>query len=195
MKDDLIYKISITLIDGIGDVIAKRLIAYCGGVEAVFKENKRALLKIPNVGITVAESVVTQQVISAAEEEVKFIEKNNVNALFYLDKDYPNRLKYCDDSPVMLYCGGKMDLNKERIISIVGTRRATEYGKKLCEYYLVNARIVQDNLVNLEWIQKHLKRPDIEIRYINKFLGLLAVEIWYRLFITKEMNSDELLVI
>lgn len=133
MHNDLKYKIGITLIDGIGDITAKKLIAYCGGVEAVFLEKKSALLKIPDVGGTAANAVVTQSVLSKAEKEIEFIRKRNINPLFYLDNDYPERLKYCDDSPVMLYCAGNMDLNRKRIVSIVGTRSATQHGKKLCE--------------------------------------------------------------
>ena len=69
------------------------------------------------------------------------------------------------------------------------------YGKQLCEYYLDNARIVNDNVINYEWIQKHIKKPDIEVRYVNKFLGLLALEIWYRLHITREMDENERLTV
>jgi asparagine synthase (glutamine-hydrolysing) len=69
------------------------------------------------------------------------------------------------------------------------------YGKQLCEYYLDNARIVNDNIINSEWIQKHIKKPSIDVRYVNKFLGLLALEIWYRLHITHEMDENERLTV
>jgi len=62
-------------------------------------------------------------------------------------------------------------------------------GKELCHSYLDNARIVEDGWINKEWITSHIRRTDLDIKYINKFLGLLALEIWYRLFVTKEMNS------
>ena len=69
------------------------------------------------------------------------------------------------------------------------------YGKKLCKFYLDESRLVQDDWINNEWIIKHIDKNNLDIRYVNKFLGLLAFEIWYRLFITKEMNSDEKLSI
>ncbi len=62
-------------------------------------------------------------------------------------------------------------------------------GKELCTFYLDNARIVEDGWVNKEWILSYITKPDLDVRYVNKFLGLLSLEIWYRLFITKEMNS------
>jgi len=133
MHNDLKYQIGITLIDGIGDITAKKLIAYCGSVEGVFHEKKRALLKIPDIGRTAADAVVTQSVLLEAEKEIEFINKRGITPLFYLDSLYPERLKYCDDSPVMLYCKGKMDLNRKRTISIVGTRSATPHGRRFCE--------------------------------------------------------------
>ncbi|MGD0711593.1 MAG: DNA-processing protein DprA [Bacteroidales bacterium] len=129
---DLLYKIGITLIPGVGDVNAKKIIAYCSGVEAVFKEKKAALLKIPGVGQTLAEAITKHSVLGRAEKEIKFIEKHKITTLFYLDKGYPERLKHCVDSPVMLYYKGNADMNVNKVIGIVGTRNATEYGKKIC---------------------------------------------------------------
>lgn len=132
MAQQLIYKIGITLIPGIGDVTAKKLIAYCGGVEAVFKEKIKALLKVPGIGQTLAETIVNNKVLSRAEKEIKFIEKYKITPLFFLDTDYPERLKHAEDGPVMLYYKGTGSFNVPKVVAIVGTRTATEYGKKIC---------------------------------------------------------------
>ena len=60
-----------------------------------------------------------------------------------------------------------------------------------CKEFLDNAQIVKDGWISNEWIKKHIDNPNLDVKYINKFLGLLAFEIWYRLFITKEMNENE----
>jgi len=60
-----------------------------------------------------------------------------------------------------------------------------------CKEFLDNARIVKDGWISNEWIKKYIDNPNLDVKYINKFLGLLAFEIWYRLFITKEMNENE----
>jgi asparagine synthase (glutamine-hydrolysing) len=65
------------------------------------------------------------------------------------------------------------------------------HGHKLCKEYLIDSRIVKDGWINNDWIQKYIDRTDLDVKYINKFLGLLAFEIWYRLFITKEISSNE----
>ena len=127
------YQIGITLLPGIGDVIGKKLIAYCGGVEAVFKQKKNALEKVPNVGKKLVDSILSQNVLGRAEEEMAFLEKHNILPLFYLDKKYPARLKNCADSPMMLYFLGNADLNVPKIVSVVGTRSATDYGKMMCD--------------------------------------------------------------
>ena len=62
-------------------------------------------------------------------------------------------------------------------------------GKELCISYLDNARIIEDGWINKEWISSHIRKSDLNVKYVNKFLGLLSLEIWYRLFVTKEMNS------
>ena len=64
------------------------------------------------------------------------------------------------------------------------------HGHDLCKEFLGDSRVVKDGWINNEWIQKHIDNPDLDVKYVNKFLGILAFEIWYRLFITKEMNSN-----
>lgn len=127
------HQIAVTLIPGVGDIVGKKLIAYCGGVEAVFKQKKQNLRKIPGIGEKLITSITGNHLLKRAEEELAFIEKYNIKPLFYLDKDYPERLKHCPDSPMMMYYKGNADLNSDKILSIVGTRHATEYGKEMCE--------------------------------------------------------------
>jgi asparagine synthase (glutamine-hydrolysing) len=64
------------------------------------------------------------------------------------------------------------------------------YGHNLCKEFLDNSRIAKDSWINEDWIKKHIDNSDLDVKYVNKFLGLLALEIWYRLFITKEMSSN-----
>lgn len=131
----LLYQIAVTLIPGIGDITGKKLIAYCGGVEAVFKEKKQHLMKIPGIREAFASAVISgrNEALKRAEKEIAFINKYKIEACFFTEDTYPNRLKNCIDSPMMLYHKGSTNLNKSRIVSIVGTRSATEYGKECCK--------------------------------------------------------------
>ncbi len=136
--DNLAYKIAISLIPGIGAITARNLIAYVGSVEGVFQEKEKNLLKIPGVGEVNAQRVVRQDVLDRARREVEFILKNKITTYFYLDDNYPARLKNCSDAPIILFYKGNANLNERRIISVVGTRNATAYGKELCDELISN---------------------------------------------------------
>jgi DNA processing protein len=141
MNEDLKYKIALTLIPDIGHILAKRLLSYCGSAEAVFKEKRVSLEKIPGIGSASAKAVLSHDVFERAEEEIKFIQKNNITPVFYLDPAYPKRLTHCEDNPVMLYFKGNANLNAEKMVSIVGTREATDYGKSLCEKLIADLAV------------------------------------------------------
>jgi len=103
MPNELLkYQIGLTLIPGIGDIVGKKLMAYCGGVDAIFNENKNALLKIPGIGTTTVNSIISQKILHKAEAEISFIEKHNIKPLFYTDNEYPARLLNCEDGPLLV---------------------------------------------------------------------------------------------
>ncbi|MFM2189793.1 MAG: hypothetical protein RL491_179 [Bacteroidota bacterium] len=130
MYDDaFLHRIAITMIEGVGDVLARQLISYCGGVDAVFKERKKALVKIPGIGPKTASAIANFKDFKKAEKELDFIQKHKIRAFFYTDADYPARLKNCHDAPLMLYFKGSESLDARRMVAVVGTREATEYGK------------------------------------------------------------------
>jgi DNA processing protein len=128
----LIYKIALTLINNVGDVIARNLLDHFGTPEAIFKAKKKALMEIPGIGLATANHILNSDALVRAAKQLKFIEKHQVKVLFFSDSDYPRRLRECADAPILLYYKGNADLNHHRIVSIVGTRRATDYGKQLC---------------------------------------------------------------
>lgn len=131
ISEELLYQIGLTLIEGVGDVNAKALLAYCGSAEEVFRQKKSALQKIPGIGEYVARSVVSGAgVLNKAEAELAFIKKYKIKPLFFSNAEYPSRLKYCSDSPVMLYYKGSADLNAEKIVAVVGTRKPSDYGRQ-----------------------------------------------------------------
>ncbi|MCX2493135.1 DNA-processing protein DprA [Pedobacter sp. PF22-3] len=128
-----LHKIALTFIKSIGPVTAKNLLAYCGSAENIFSANKKQLLQIPGVGEKTIEAIRGTDALARARQELDFIEKHGIEVLFFSDEKYPKRLKNCIDSPILLYAKGTVDFNQQRIISIVGTRNATSYGKNLCK--------------------------------------------------------------
>ena len=148
MSDETLkYKIGITLIKGIGNSLAKNLIAYVGSVEGVFSEKKQSLAKIPGIGEMLSNEIVSQNVLARAEQEIEFIEKNKIQPFYFTDCDYPFRLKECADSPIMIYTKGNCDLNAGKFVGIVGTRNATETGKENCKKLISDLADSQPNII------------------------------------------------
>ncbi len=138
MNETRKYQIALSLINGIGSINAKKLLAYVGSPEAVFREKKQNLVKIPGIGEKVAKEVFNKGILQKTDAELNFIEKHSINTFFYTDKEYPNRLKQYDDSPIIIYFKGQVDLNQHKILSIVGTRKATHEGLENCKKLIDN---------------------------------------------------------
>lgn len=132
-SNELLYKVALTMLPGVGTINARKLLTHVGGVEALFKEKKSNLLKIPGIGDYIAASLANIDThFERAEQEIAFIEKYKVRTYFFTDDNYPFRLQQCTDCPIMLYSLGNADPDTKYILSIVGTRKATDYGKEMC---------------------------------------------------------------
>ena len=130
------HKIALGLIPRIGDINARKLVAHFGSVEAVFRESYRNLVNIPGIGSGLAGCITNRSYLDIAEQEAEYVTRNKIRTYFYLDNDYPFRLRQCDDSPVVFFFMGNSDLDSARILSVVGTRNATLRGKEICENIL-----------------------------------------------------------
>ncbi len=136
-QKELIYQIGLTLLPNIGDVNAKSLVSYCGSAGEVFKTKEKLLQKIPGIGVINAKKIISNKdVLKRAEEEVEFILKYKIKPIFFTDVEYPQRLKFCNDSPVMMFYKGNANLNAEKIVAVVGTRKPDDYGKELTQRLL-----------------------------------------------------------
>ncbi len=130
--NELIHILALQHVPNIGDITAKKLINHCGSVEAVFKEKKQNLLKIDGIGTVVISDLFNKEHITAAEEELEYIKENNITCLYFTDAEYPERLKHCIDSPILMFQSGNINLKNQHIISIVGTRKITSSGIDFC---------------------------------------------------------------
>lgn len=129
----LVHKLALGMIPGVGDITARRLVSYTGSPEAVFSESYRSLTKIPGIGDALAAAVAGHGYLDDAAREAEFVERNGIRVFFYLDDNFPVRLRQCEDSPVVFYFRGNANLDAPMILSIVGTRHATQHGRELCQ--------------------------------------------------------------
>ncbi len=129
---DLFYLLALMKVDGVGDIMAKKLLNHCGNAEAIFKSKTNQIAAIDGVGSVTLKNIKDKAIFEKANQELEFIRKNNIKVSFFQDETYPDRLKHCIDSPVLIFSGGNIDLKNKKIISIVGTRQITSYGTEFC---------------------------------------------------------------
>lgn len=141
MDEQKLYQVALSTIPGVGNLLTKHLISYCGSAKAVFDTPKYKLAKIPGIGPKTAESVLhSSRYLQAAEQELIKAEKQGAQILAYTDKAYPYRLKQIPDAPTVIYFKGQSSPEAFKTVAIVGTRQPSPYGRQLCE------QIVQDLL-------------------------------------------------
>lgn len=128
-----LYRIALTQIKGVGVMHARNLMEVIGDEEAIFRDDIRKLEAIPRISRRLIGEIRDPAVLRRAEQELKFVEDNKLQLLFFTDKDYPQRLIQCIDAPLLLYSKGNADFNHAKTISIVGTRNSTSYGEDFCK--------------------------------------------------------------
>ena len=128
MNDEQLYQVALSLIPGMGVINIRELLNNFGSADAVF--NKDNLKQIPNLPSEARKALLNGSLLSAAEKELKSMGENGINGRFILAEEYPYRLHECLDAPIMLYSRGYCDLDAPKVISIVGTRKATPLGKE-----------------------------------------------------------------
>lgn len=133
LEEDLLYVLALQRAKGIGDINAKKLIAHCGSAKKVLTEKRQTLEKINGIGAIILKNLFDSANLIFAEKELKYIQKNNIETLYFKDKKYPEKLKHCVDAPILFFKEGNFKLDNHPIISIVGTRKITSYGRDFCE--------------------------------------------------------------
>jgi DNA processing protein len=133
---ELVHLLALLKVDGVGDIVAKKLLNHFATAENIFKAKANQLESIDGIGRVLIKNLKDKTVFNLAEAELKFIKENNINCLFYQDEKYPDRLKHCIDGPILLFTSGTIDFRNRKVISIVGTREITSYGTEFCKKFI-----------------------------------------------------------
>jgi DNA processing protein len=147
-SEELQYVLALQHISNLGDTTAKKLIGHFGSAKNVFQQKKQDLLKIDGIGTYRLRDFSISTHLKAAEEELKFIEENNIKVLYFRDADYPDKLKHCIDGPVLLFQTGNINLKNQKIISVVGTRKITQSGIAFCEKLIEDLSVLNPIIVS-----------------------------------------------
>ena len=133
LEEDLLYVLALQRVKGVGDINAKKLISHCGSAKNVLKEKRKTLEKINGIGAFTTKHLFDASNLIEAEKELKYIQKNNISTFYFEAENYPEKLKHCIDAPILIFKDGNFNLENRPIISIVGTRKITSYGRDFCE--------------------------------------------------------------
>ena len=126
-------QIALTFLSGIGSRRARIIIGHFNDLNAFFSEKKLNLAEIPGIQPDFVSYSQRIAALEAAQKVTELLDKIGATTIFFTEKEYPRRLKQCPDAPLLLYAKGEINWNPEKVVSIVGTRHASAYGKQLTE--------------------------------------------------------------
>ena len=132
-KEELLHILALLNSEGVGDVLAKKLITQFGSATAVFSKKNQIISKISGIGAVTIRALKDKNNFVRAEREIEFINKNNIEYSYFKEKEYPAYLNHCFDAPVLIFKKGNINFKEQKIISIVGTRQITNYGKSVLD--------------------------------------------------------------
>lgn len=138
--DAEVFRIALSMIPNVGSVKAKALIDNLGSAQAVFEASSKEVLATTGISNKILSAIRDRTIIERARKEVEFAKRNEIQVLYYLEENYPDRLKVYDDAPICLYYKGSVSLNAKRHVSIIGTRKPTERGRWACEKFVAAFR-------------------------------------------------------
>lgn len=134
MNDQELFNLLALLkVDGVGDIMGKKLLNSFGDASAIFKAKSSQLAAVDGIGSVLLKNLKDKSVFEKADKELSFIKSNNIQVSFFQDENYPERLKHCIDAPILIFTAGNLDFKNKKIISIVGTRQITSYGTDFCK--------------------------------------------------------------
>ncbi|MDR1006157.1 MAG: DNA-processing protein DprA [Bacteroidales bacterium] len=125
-----IYELALAKTFGIGSITAKALIDHFGSAEALFCEDRKSLEIIFKSKTRTIDEIINRTMFAQCEQELEFMQRYGINSFFFANADYPNNLKQIADPPICIFFQGNGNLNAERIVAIVGSRKITDYGKQ-----------------------------------------------------------------
>ena len=144
----LLYRIAFASIRGMGYDLAQKILAIIPSERNFFEIPEKELQSLLQTKVKMTEDSYRRDIIDKALLEIEFITKNDINVTYFTEDYYPARLVHAQDAPIILYSKGKCNLNASKVISIVGTRHATAYGKHFCETFISDLKdLVKDVVI------------------------------------------------
>lgn len=146
-EEEFLCRIALTFIEGVGPKTARMLLSRFGDARAIMKATAKDLKAVPGMSEQRAKAVKDATLMQRAGQELQFISSHGIQALFFTDPEYPERLRNCEDAPMMLFYRGNASLNAQKMLAIVGTRKNTDYGARATEQLIEGLQGQKDLLI------------------------------------------------
>lgn len=146
-QEEIISLIALSQIHGLGPIGIKNLIKVLGSATEVFKNRENLPDLVPGIHKRLINALDCPDAFKRAEKELNFIQKNHIECISVKEEIYPSRLLECDDAPAMLFFKGNANLNTRRVINMVGTRNATDYGKQICNRFINEIKEIDPDIL------------------------------------------------
>jgi DNA processing protein len=141
MNDELFYAMALTRLTNFNFQQALELYKTVGCAQQIYEHRNDIGDIIEDCSPRLIEALKDWDgAMKRAEFELKFMQDHQIRALTPLDDDYPQRLCECADAPIVLYYRGNADLNRSKVVNVVGTRQCTQYGKDLIHRFMSDLR-------------------------------------------------------
>src|SRR5699024_5268765 len=147
-EEFLPYLLVLKKIPGVGDIRARELLQKFNNPQEVYQALYNKEIKLATSTMKAISSNILQNWLDEAYVEIDSMQKNNIDYLYIDDPAYPNRLKQCEDAPIVLFYKGNITWNAPRSISIVGTRTATSYGLEFCRELISDLQVLDVQIVS-----------------------------------------------
>ena len=147
INEHQLYNVALSLIPGIGQSLSKQIITHLGSSKQAFNVSHSRLLKIPGFGQKIV-SRISNEYVRLAEQELKKAESSQTRIIHFTDPDFSTRLNDTPDAPSLIYHRGNSSLNHDKMVAIVGTRDATNYGKEMTKKIIADLAIYKPVIVS-----------------------------------------------
>lgn len=146
-QQELFFQLALSFVKDVGPITGRALLARFENAENIFKASSKELISVDGMGLSRISAIKDVEVFKKAEKEFEFCEKEKISIVTLKDAHYPKRFLNCEDAPLLFFYKGNANLNVSKVISIIGTRKNTDYGDRCCETLLADLNGTKDLLV------------------------------------------------
>jgi len=146
-EEEWYYRIALNFVTGIGPKKTLSLLEYFGNAKNIMLAPVKELVKISGITAPIAKASKAQEVLDRAEKEMYFIRDQEIKPYYYADDNYPQRLRNCNDAPILMYSKGSINFEAAKIIAVIGTRKYSDYGLRVTEDLIAGLKDEKDILV------------------------------------------------